>query len=213
MTHLFSIGIENPCLIPARRYGLLLQETHAGARTPTFLCGETSLKIRSVAKPLLFVDVDGVLSIYGFDPDRAAGEGSWQMVDGIIHVIAHGSGERLIKLAEHFELVWATGWGERANDFLISLLGLGGRLPVIEFEVRPSTDGSGHWKLDGLSNFEPDMPAAWIDDGHNDACHEWASRRSAPTLLITTDPAKGLLDSHVEQLLVWADSLNPRSKG
>lgn len=212
MAHSFSIGIQTPCLIPGCMYGPLLQQARARPRAPTFLCGETSLNIRSVTKPLLFVDVDGVLSIYGFNPHNAAYQGSWQMVDGIIHVIAHGSGERLIRLAEHFELVWATGWGERANDFLISLLGLGEKLPVVEFEVRPSRDGSGHWKLDGLSNFEPGLPAAWIDDGHNDACHEWASQRSAPTLLITTDPAEGLLDNHVEQLIAWAVSLDARGK-
>lgn len=164
-------------------------------------------------KPLLFIDVDGVISTYGFagnlrDPRQAAGEqgvkfGSFHMVDGIVHHIGADMDRRISALLGHYESVWATGWGERANDHLVHILGLPGELEVVEFSVAPSTDGSGHWKLDSLTERARGRAAAWIDDGHNEACLAWAQTRSEPTLLISTDPYVGLTDEQVEELIAW----------
>lgn len=166
------------------------------------------------SKPLLFIDVDGVISIYGFAGNsgipRNAGAsdevvtGRFHMVDGIVHNIGDGMDRRINSLLPHFESVWATGWGDRANDHLVHLLNLPSELEVVEFAVKPSTDGSGHWKLDALTERAGDAPAAWIDDGHNDACLQWANSRNAPTLLVSTDPFVGLTDGHVDELLTWA---------
>lgn len=156
--------------------------------------------------PVLFVDVDGVISTYGFDLSAAA-PGRFQLVDGIVHHIAPGMGERLVLLAERFELVWATGWGDRANDHLPAILGLPRQLPVVEFDSAPGADGGGHWKLSALDRWSPARPSAWIDDGHNDACVAWARARAAPTLLVPTDPAVGMTDRDVETLLTWAISI------
>lgn len=174
--------------------------------------------------PLLFIDVDGVISTYGFagnhqDP-RADGSvglegptvptqdsGQFHMVDGIVHHIGSGMDRRISTLIDHFEGVWATGWGERANEHLVHILGLPRELEVVEFAVAPSTDGSGHWKLDALSARAGDRAIAWIDDGLNDACVDWAQSRSAPTLLVSTDPYVGLTDDHVDELIAWPASL------
>jgi hypothetical protein len=110
----------------------------------------------------------------------------------------------------HYESLWATGWGDRANDHLIHILSMPGELEVIEFATRPSTDGSGHWKLEELTERAGDRPAAWVDDGHNDACADWAAGRSAPTLLVSTDPHIGLTDEHVQELIDWADEITAR---
>jgi hypothetical protein len=158
------------------------------------------------AKPLLFIDVDGVLSTYdfaaeGLDPRHL------HMVDGILHHIRPDMAVRILELLPHFESVWATGWGERANEHLVFILGMPGELEVVDFAVAPSTDGSGHWKLEALTERAGEFPAAWIDDGHNEACEEWALGRTAPTLLVSTDPFVGLTDAHVEELIEWADRL------
>ena len=165
-------------------------------------------------KPLLFIDVDGVISTYGFAGNKGvpgnaspSGEipaGRFHMVDGIVHHIGDGMDRRINTLLPHFESMWATGWGERANDHLVHLLNLPSELEVVEFAVAPSTDGSGHWKLDSLTARAGDLPAAWIDDGHNEACLEWAASRTASTLLISTDPFIGLTDDHVDELIAWA---------
>ena len=36
------------------------------------------------------------------------------------------AGDRLLRLAEHYDLVWATGWEDKANDYLPKILGLPG---------------------------------------------------------------------------------------
>jgi hypothetical protein len=157
-------------------------------------------------QPLLFIDVDGVLSTYGFAGDDADPR-NLHMVDGILHHIRREMGPRILALLPHFESLWATGWGERANEHLVFMLGLPSELEVIEFAVAPSIDGSGHWKLDSLTERAGDRPAAWIDDGHNEACVEWAASRSAPTLLVSTDPHVGLTDEQVEELISWSTSI------
>jgi hypothetical protein len=117
-------------------------------------------------------------------------------------------GPRIRALLPHFESLWATGWGERANEHLVLMLGMPDELEVIEFAVAPSTDGSGHWKLDSLTERAGTRPAAWIDDGHNDACEQWAASRTEPTLLVSTDPFVGLTDEHVKELIAWSTSIN-----
>ncbi len=67
--------------------------------------------------------------------------------------------------------------------------------------------GSAHWKVDAVDEYAAGRPAAWIDDNLGDECHEWAKRRSVPTLLVETSPSVGLTDEHVSQLLDWAENL------
>src|SRR4051794_24467318 len=165
---------------------------------------EESLKpsLQNGSPPVLFVDVDGVISVFGFPHDGPA-PGRFYSVDGLPHCISHGSGERLLRLANTFELVWATGWEERANEHLPHLLGLGRELPTVTFEEQPMW-GTAHWKLSAIEHYAGERAAAWIDDSFNDACRDWASNRSAPTLLVHTDPAVGITDEHVRELEKWA---------
>ena len=163
---------------------------------------------RDGSRPILFVDVDGVISLFGF-PDGTAAPGRFHWVDGIAHCIGDTCGGSLRRLGERFELVWATGWEEKANEYLPHLLGLPGReMPVLTFDGR-ATWGSAHWKLEAIEEYAADRPAAWIDDNLDEACELWARERPAPTLLIRTEPATGLCDEHVERLLAWADEVSP----
>jgi hypothetical protein len=152
--------------------------------------------------PILFVDVDGVISLFGF-PGEGDPPGAFHTIDGIPHCLGHGAGERLRRLAERFELVWATGWEEKANEYLPHLLGLGGELPVLTFDGR-AIFGSAHWKLEAIDEYARGRPAAWIDDFLDDTCRAWAADRDAPTLLVQTSSATGLTDAHVDELLAWA---------
>jgi hypothetical protein len=162
--------------------------------------------------PILFVDVDGVISLFGFAPDVGQLPGPLHWIDGVAHCIPPEIGERLIRLASGFELVWATGWEERANEHLPYLLGLPfGELPCLTFDGQ-AVFGSAHWKVDAISDYAGDRPAAWIDDNLNETCQAWAKLRRAPTLLVETDPSVGLTDEHVEQLLAWAAQLETASR-
>jgi hypothetical protein len=156
-------------------------------------------------RPLLFVDVDGVVSLFGFDP-TAPPAGAPQMVDGIIHWVGAHAGARLARLAERYELVWATGWEEKANEYLVRVLDMPAPLPVLSFEN--AVFGTAHWKLEAIGTYAGDRPAAWIDDSLDDRCVEWARRRSAPTLLVEPESAVGITDEHVELLLRWAEEVS-----
>ena len=166
--------------------------------------------------PVLAVDIDGVISLFGFDqamePGRADAEtapGEFHLIDGMLHCIALETGPRLNRLAESYELVWASGWEDRANDHLPSILGVP-KLPYLTFDGR-ARFGTAHWKLDALEEYAASRPLAWIDDSLDESCYEWAQRRTAPTLLVPTESDVGLTEAHVEALESWVrDGYEPR---
>ncbi len=161
-------------------------------------------------KPLLLVDVDGVISLFGFPP-HARPAGRFEMVDGIAHFLSATAGEHLRLLADVYEPVWCTGWEEKANEYLPHALGLDGPWPHLSFDrgAGPGRSVQGHWKLDAIDAYAGERPLAWIDDAHGEACEAWAAARAsagAPTLLVTTEPAVGMTDREVGTLLAWAES-------
>jgi Swiss Army Knife RNA repair-like protein len=158
------------------------------------------------SKPILFLDVDGVISVFGFSPDIAEFPGPIHWIDGVAHCIPDEGGERLMRLWDRFDLVWATGWEEKANDYLPFILRLPGPLPVLTFDGR-AVFGSAHWKLDAIEAYARGRPAAWIDDNVDEECHAWAERREEPTLIVQTLSPVGITDEHVDELLAWADEL------
>jgi hypothetical protein len=123
----------------------------------------------------------------------------------MMHCISLPAGERLRRLADCFDLVWATGWEEKANFYLPQLLGLP-ELPYLTFDGA-ARFGSAHWKLVPLDEYGGDRPLAWIDDNFDDSCYRWARNRQAPTLLVPTDPALGLEEAQTEALVAWAGGL------
>ena len=162
--------------------------------------------MRSIQKPLLFVDIDGVISLFGFQPDRRP-LGEWINVEGIVHLISASASGHLHRLAVSYDLVWCSGWEEKANEHLLAALVLPTALPFLTFTAQ---DGAPrHWKLGAIEAHAGDRALAWIDDAHDDSCRAWASSRGAPTLLVTTDPANGLTGVHVEALEHWAARLTP----
>jgi hypothetical protein len=154
-------------------------------------------------RPLLLIDVDGVISLFGFDPVRPPA-GRFELVDGIAHFLSATAGEHLRQLMGPFELVWCTGWEEKANDYLPLALGLPSPLPHLTFG-REVGRSNAHWKLAAIDAYAgPSRPVAWIDDALDERCEAWAARRDGPTLLVATEPAVGLTDRHVAQLTAWA---------
>jgi len=157
-------------------------------------------------RPLLLVDIDGVISLFGPDRDERP-RGSFHWIDGMPHFLSSAAAEHLLALEPSFELVWASGWEERANEYLPHLLGLP-VLPHLRFE-RAVGRVNAHWKLDAIDAHAAQRPLAWVDDAFNDACHAWAAERSAPTLLVQTEPASGITQREMELLRSWQRSLGP----
>jgi hypothetical protein len=153
------------------------------------------------------VDIDGVISLFAFDAGGQP-EGSFHSIDGIPHFLSSVAAEHLLALASIFELVWASGWEEKANEYLPHLLGLP-KLPYLSFDrrVRGTRRTNAHWKLESIDSYAASRPLAWVDDAFNEACHEWASARPVPTLLVETLPASGLTSLEAETLEGWAREL------
>jgi hypothetical protein len=159
---------------------------------------------QSSDKPLLFIDIDGVVSLFGFGQTSIPERCSWHQVDGIVHLLSHDAAENLLALSELFDPVWCTGWKDRANDHLPHVLGLG-PFPHLVFGASP-----GHWKLASVRAHAGARPLAWIDDDLNDAVRGWAAERNSagtPTLLVQTQPATGLTAELAAGLRDWALAL------
>ena len=150
-----------------------------------------------------------MVSLFGFDepPDRHLTK--FELIDGMVHCISLAAGERLRRLSALYDLVWATGWEERANESLAPLLGLP-ELPYLTFDGA-ARFGSAHWKLGPLDDYAGGRPLAWVDDSFDESCFEWAQQRPAPTLLVPTDSPHGLEETQTEALMHWAGGLPGQS--
>jgi hypothetical protein len=131
------------------------------------------------------VDIDGVVSLFGAtvataprpsapapadSPDEVRGTaGSFHSIDGIPHFLSSTAAAHLLELASAFDLVWASGWEEKANEYLPQLLGLDGPLPFIRFSAGAGAGRTtyAHWKLAAIDLYAGLRPLAWIDDAFN----------------------------------------------
>ena len=157
------------------------------------------------SKPLLMVDVDGVLSLFGF-PVHDPPEGAWHSIDGIPHFLSAAAARHLLALAPLYELVWCSGWEEKADEHLPHLLGLPRGIPHLRFkrDTRVGESLHGHWKLAAIDAYAEDRPLAWVDDCIDTACREWAQARAAPALLVQTQPNIGITTQDAKALAHWA---------
>lgn len=170
-------------------------------------------------KPLLLVDVDGVISLFGGAVEAgtgvAAGErfagrdGGFHSIDGMPHFLSATAAAHLLDLAADFDLVWCSGWEEKADEHLPHLLGLPRGLPYLRFE-RAVGRGNAHWKLGAIDAYAGERALAWVDDALDAACHAWAAERAAPTLLVQTEPTDGLTQHEADALSRWARELAAR---
>ena len=110
----------------------------------------------------------------GAAPRRAA---RFHSIDGIPHFLSATAAAHLLELAEHFELVWASGWEEKANEHLPHLLGPARRPAVPALRARRS--GAANAPLEARRDRRLRRRARrWPGSTtrFNDACHDWARR-------------------------------------
>jgi hypothetical protein len=162
-------------------------------------------------KPLLGLDVDGVLNAFSEPhllPDYTeyfAG-GYWVLMNLGEHP------QWIAELEEHFEIVWATMWTHKANEFIAPILGVG-PYPVIDHHNIPDgVEWSDIATIDAMKvvTIDPyigDRAFAWLDDDISIDAKTWADGRNGPTKLIAPDPLIGFERNHVDELINWAKSL------
>jgi HAD domain in Swiss Army Knife RNA repair proteins len=159
-------------------------------------------------RPLLFLDVDGVIALDPLSNDLSPGRIRASPL-GLAYV-PDRVGPLVRELATRFDIVWATGWEHYANAGLSAPLGLREDLPVLTFGGR-ARPGSAKWKIKRVDDYAGHRPVAWLDDNFVGRHSRWAAHRSAPTMLMPVDAQGGLAQTHVEQLLRWADRLTSQS--
>ena len=136
------------------------------------------------ARPLLLVDIDGVLNVYGVEacPDGYREYDLFPEDDDPTR-LATVHGDWLTELGGVFDLVWASAWGIRANELIAPIL----RIRPLPFVPMPEIPFPARDKVPAIDAYVGDMPVAWLDDVVVDEAVAWASERTASTLLVEVD--------------------------
>ena len=156
-----------------------------------------------IEKPLLLLDIDGVLNPWAAEvcPEGFEEHALFPGDDLPVRVASvHGSWIRALEAS--FDIVWASAWGADCR-LLADLLSL----PEYPFIAFPPAPFSPPDKVYAIEHFVGDRPCAWVDDEHSDAGRRWAESRTATTLLLAIDPGVGMACRDVERLVDWASNL------
>ncbi|GAA2258023.1 hypothetical protein GCM10010232_55270 [Streptomyces amakusaensis] len=158
-----------------------------------------------MSKPLLFLDVDGVLN--PADPHPRADFDAHTLL-GFRVLLSPRHGDWLHELAQVYELCWATTWEEDANTHIAPALGLP-PLPVVRFAGYRPQPGDPRVPLMELfsgAKWAPLLrhadgrPFAWLDDVMPfRLVRNSLVRRDR--LLLRVDGRQGLERHHVDRLL------------
>jgi hypothetical protein len=165
-------------------------------------------------RPLIAVDVDGVLSAIAWNGRKigwTCPEGYQKhkvLLDGRRYTIAlnraHGSALLRLAAATGAELAWGTMWGEHANTVIAPRLGLP-RLPVIP--AAESYYGPERCKAAAILEYAAGRPVVWFDDDPEE--QEQFSRRvllrEAPGYCIPVNALTGLTAADIHEAHVWLE--------
>ena len=154
-------------------------------------------------RPLLFLDVDGVLNPVLPSPDFTV----YDILDATVLLSARHGGW-LRELAYTYDLVWATTWEHEANRHIAPRLGLP-ELPVVEFtgyRPRPGDPRLAEAERYAARKWAPILryaagrPFAWTDDVIPRRLVRSSLLRT-DRLLLPVNPAHGLPRAYVNRLL------------
>ena len=157
-------------------------------------------------KPLVLVDVDGVLN-----PFVKQGK-EWlrhqAMCGGTTYNVLLNAehGAKLLALAEETgaELVWATTWEHDANTAIGPLVGLP-KLPVIEVLKGDEAPFGVCFKSPAVANYVNGRPFVWFDDDLGRADRLWFNDHPnvGEFRLIHIGSKRGITDKHIQQARAW----------
>ncbi|MEV6977217.1 HAD domain-containing protein [Kitasatospora sp. NPDC093806] len=156
-------------------------------------------------KPLLFLDVDGVLNPVCPGPGD---DFDTHTLLGYTVLLSTRHGDWLRELAEVYELTWATTWEADANTHIAPAIGLP-ELPVVRFAGYVPQPGDPRVPLMELFSaakwapllrYAAGRPFAWVDDVITPRLRRNALWRR-DRLLLPIDPGQGLERHHVDRLL------------
>jgi L-amino acid N-acyltransferase YncA len=167
------------------------------------------LYYRTTSKPILFVDIDGVLNPFGGDCPAGYVDHDLFPQDDLPIRICQDHSDWLTELSSHFDLVWATGWNASDRKVLGSVLALPTFHGAAEMPPVPFVPSD---KVPGVAAIAGERACVWIDDLVTPEAKSWARERDAPTLLIETQSHLGMTSEHVDELIAWRQQLKGTMK-
>ncbi|MCP9953794.1 MULTISPECIES: HAD domain-containing protein [Actinomadura] len=165
------------------------------------------------ARPLLYLDVDGVLN-----PEEPRPGFAEHAVGRLTVRVNPVHGTWLQDLSARYDLVWATTWEEHANEYIGPLVGLP-PLPHVEISAYASRDGDPRTpllQLPRMRKWAPILrhaegrPFAWVDDVIPLTVRRQAFPHRRALRLIPVRPEVGLTRHHVDALHRWGARLERR---
>lgn len=166
-------------------------------------------------KPVLLLDVDGVLNLFGGKaPVWYSRPVTHKVVNGYPINFPRDIPEILDRLAEHFEIIWYTMWNERAPLDFAPAFGLprfrhlecdwdfGAMLSRAYPEFRLWTP-----KTPLIPEYLAGRPFVWVDDDTTADDERWLREHPevGDFLLITPSPREGLTHADVDRAIRWAE--------
>lgn len=158
-------------------------------------------------KPLLLIDIDGVVNVFGnLGNTLISFEQEFQALGRYSIKIPQGMQQRLQKLQQEFACTWCSTWEDKAFSEIGSKLGLN-PWPFIKMPLQAENKT---YKLSAVQQYVSQEPFAWIDDDLHSDAFEWAKHRNQnglPTLLLQTKTNQGMTQDHLQKLQEWKTSL------
>lgn len=158
---------------------------------------------RMMTRPLLLVDIDGVLNPYIGESALPRAYSAHQ-VGGMTVALCAEHGRWLHELQSLYDLVWASTWEGDANALIGQRIGAPPELPHLTFVDRDPQDWI--WKLPAVQRFVGARSVAWLDDEPGHGAAAWAEERTSPTLLLRPDSRLGWTRAEFDQLVAFATS-------
>lgn len=157
-------------------------------------------------RPILAVDVDGVLNRLGVEP-KDGWIRDWDL--GIEYNPRHGAKLAAAAAETGAELVWCTYWENHAPVEIAPLVGLPD-MPVVPISPVAQIAASHGGMFQGvaavksaaLATYAAGRPVVWLDDEPG-AGGYLAWLYPAPQLVVQVDDAAGLSDANIEQARAW----------